>query len=183
MKDKNGTRNKFIRKAILVLMDAFFVIIAYALANYFIGSECCLKGTAITYVVLITVHIALYLLAKVYRSIAEYTGAREYAIYVGVTLLADILSYSVLSIINAKAYTLKETLLSTFFISGLMIGARVGFRLLNSLIHTIKLRNEQAEKILIVGAGKASLQIIINLVLNINKRYKIVGIIDDYRTK
>ena len=84
-------------------MDAFFVIIAYALANYFIGSECCLKGTAITYVVLITVHIALYLLAKVYRSIAEYTGAREYAIYLGITFLADILSYSVLSIINAKA--------------------------------------------------------------------------------
>ncbi len=164
-------------------MDALLVVVSYALANFFTGSNYLLKGPIAIYIVSIIVHIAFYLGAKVYRSIVEYTRAREYVIYAGITLVAGVLSAVLHRIFSIPSYSYRVVLLSSFFMAGLMISARVAFRFLNSFLHTRKIRTKQVEKILIIGAGKVSAQAIQNLLLNINRRYKIVGIIDDSKKK
>ncbi len=183
LEEKHELRNKLIRKGILVIIDAILVVISYALANFFVGESYLLKGPVDIYIIAIIVHISVYLFVKVYRSIAKYTGAREYAIYTFATLVAGLVSALVVKLLGIAGYTIRIVLLSSLFMAGLMISARVGFRFLNSFLHTVKLRKKQIEKVLIIGAGKTSLQAIKNMLLNINRRYKIVGVIDDSKKK
>ncbi len=164
-------------------MDAMLVIVAFALMNFFTGTGELLKGTYQTYLVAIAIYIPVYLLARVYRSITEYTGAREYVIYAAVSVFAGIVVCGLTELTPYDVYSIRENILTSFFVAGLMIGARVMIRFSLAFYENLKLTRVGVEKLLIIGAGSAGVQIIRDLLPKIDKKYKVVGIIDDNEAK
>jgi len=179
LEDKKVLANKFIRRAILVIIDGLLVVMGYILMNFFTRTGEFLKGSVQTYLIAIVIYISLYLIARVYRSITEFTSAREYVLYTLVSIFAGVCTTGISRLTIYDAYSLRQNVLTSFFIAGLMIGVRVLFRFLIAFRQNIKLAKAELENILIVGAGNAGVQVIRDLLPNLDRRYKIVGIIDD----
>ncbi len=176
-------RNKTIRKGILMVIDALLIVVAYILMNFFTRTGEILSGEMMTYIMTVSVYLILFIIARVYRSIMEYTSAREYVIYLFVCMFAGVVTSGVLKLTPYEVYSVRENILASFFATGLIVGARVAFRFYRAFVLNSKLSKVALERMLIIGAGSAGVQVIRDLLPNMDKKYKVVGIIDDNKLK
>ena len=177
--------NKYIRRGILVIVDALVVITSYFIANVFLSNNFNILDSKFiaTSIVAVAIYIAVFLIFRVYRSITEYTGAREYAIYLMLSVVCGVISGVACKSLKYETLGIKTNILSSFFVAGIMVMSRVCFRFLVAFIQTIRISKPTTQNILIIGAGGAGVQVIRDLLPRLDRNYNIVGIIDDNISK
>ncbi len=177
--------NKYIRRGILVIFDAIVVLVSYFIATAFLTNSLNILDSRLltTCIVAVCVYIAMFLIFRVYRSITEYTGAREYTMYLVLCIISGVISTLVCAGLKYETLGFRVNILASCFVVGLMVMARVCFRFLLSFIERIRLARPTSQSILIIGAGNAGLQVIRDLLPRLDRNYKVVGVIDDNTTK
>lgn len=164
---------------LLTIMDAIIVVISYIIAISYEGIKFTFTDAATQNTILAV--LVMYLLALhitgAYKGIIKYSGTKDY-------LLIGIDSLVVATIFcTAKQYVIFFTLesniviLAAIFIAVFSITARV---LMRTLIYTIaSASNHNKQRLLIIGAGQSTSQIIRTLQTSLASEYSIIGIIDD----
>jgi len=176
---------KLVRRGILFLIDISFIFISYIISMYFTSNTSAIFEAKYLYTCIVAAFIyALFFIAfKVYRSITEYTSAREYMSYFFACLLSSGIVTVLKDVLKYEIFGIKENILAACFVAGLMILARVMFRFLLSIREILKNRKAEGHNLLIIGAGSAGRQVIRDVIPKLSKRYNIVGIIDDSVSK
>ena len=166
-------------------MDICFIAISYILTNIFLTSkiEIMTESYITTTLISVVVYISLFMLIRVYRSITEYTGAREYVIYFGTCIVSSVVVSLLGLAVKFETFGIKENLLTSFFIAGFMILARVSFRFLTDYINNNKIDKKQTHNLLIIGAGARSSRVIKEMLPRMDANYNVIGIIDDNISK
>lgn len=187
MVEEKGIKNMYIRRGVLILFDAALIFISYLVACIFLNNRVNIDTQFIyTTVIAIVVYISVFLTFKIYKSITEYTGAKEYSQYLWLSLLSCIIVTAVSLVSKYDMLGKKENLLASCFIVGFMIFSRVGYRKITTSISNKKarkLRKTETKRVLVIGAGTAGLQVVRDELPKMNKDYQIVGIIDDSVSK
>lgn len=176
---------KIVRRGILLIFDICLIFISYVVANYFTSNS--IDSFKLKYLttclVSVFVYVSMFMIFRIYKSITEYTGAREYTVYLGICLFSGFIVSSLRYVIKYEMFGIKENILAACFIAGFMILARVCFRFLLSLYQVIKTKKVAGHNLLIIGAGSAGVQVIRDLLPRLDRKYNIVGIIDDNISK
>lgn len=187
MVEEKGIKNMYIRRGVLILFDVALIFISYLVACIFLNNRVNIDTQFIyTTVIAIVVYISVFLTFKIYKSITEYTGAKEYSQYLWLSLLSCIIVTAVSLVSKYDMLGKKENLLASCFIVGFMIFSRVGYRKITTSISNKKarkLRKTETKRVLVIGAGTAGLQVVRDELPKMNKDYQIVGIIDDSVSK
>jgi len=173
--------SKYIRRGILAIFDAIVVCVSHFIASAFLMNSLDVLNSKlfVTSIVAVCIYIAMFLIFRVYRSITEYTGAREYTMYLVLCIISGLMSAVVCRGLKYESLGFRVNLLASCFVAGLMVMARVCFRFLISFIERVRLSRHTSQSILIIGAGNAGLQVIRDLLPKLDRNYKVVGVIDD----
>lgn len=163
----------------LCILDAFVVVLSYYAAVIFEEMTFSFKDAAIqnTILAIMIMYIFSLNIVGVYKGIIKYTSTKDY-------LTIGIVSLVVATIFcTAKQYVIFFTLdtnivlLAAILTAVLSITIRV---LIRSFIYAMAAASSSAKKrLLIIGAGQSTSQIIKTLQTTLAAEYTIVGIIDD----
>lgn len=188
MIEEKGIKNKYIRRGALLVFDILLVFVSYFVANLFLNDTIDVLNFSFlfTTVVAIVVYISIFLIFRVYKSITEYTGAKEYTQYLRLSLLSCAIVILIRYVSKYEMIGVRENLLASCFVVGFMIFSRVGYRKIITGItnrKARKLRESIIKNVLVIGAGSAGLQVVRDELPKMGKDYRIVGIIDDSISK
>lgn len=176
--------NKYIRRGMLVVLDAIFVVCSYIAASIFLNKGLVINKEIFTTILMMSgVYIFMFLLFRIYRSITEYTGAREYAHYMLISMFSCLIIEIASGVTNYKVIGIRTNVLAMCLTVGFMVISRVEIRFCLALITKIKKQKGSIEKVLVVGAGDAGLQVIRDVFPKLENNYKVVGLIDDNKSK
>ena len=178
--------NKYIRRSVVAIVDVCIITVSYIIANLFLNSSILnifSKPILSATILSVIVYIGMFLIFRVYRSITEYTGAREYIHYMLISILSCMIIIVLGRISKYELYSIKMNILAMCFITGFMILSRLSYRCLLQFIDRIKSDKTITERVLIIGAGSAGLQVIRDVFPKLDRNYKVVGIIDDNKSK
>lgn len=187
MIEEKGIKNKYVRRSALLLFDILLIFASYLVATLFLNN--CISFDfkfLFTTGVAIVVYIAIFLIFRVYRSITEYTGAKEYSQYLGLSLLSCVIVILTSYVSKFEMLGKRENILASCFVIGFMVFSRVAYRkAVNSINNrkARKLRENEVKNVLVIGAGAAGLQVVRDELPKMGKDYQIVGIIDDSISK
>lgn len=187
MIEEKGIKNKYIRRSALLLFDILLIFISYLVANLFLNNVIGFDFKFLfTTGVAIVVYVTVFLIFRVYRSITEYTGAKEYSQYLGLSLFSCAIVILTSYVSKFEMLGKRENILASCFVIGFMIFSRVLYRKIVNSINNIrarKLRENEIKNVLVIGAGAAGLQVVRDELPKMGKNYRIVGIIDDSISK
>lgn len=187
MIEEKGIKNMYIRRGVLILFDALLIFMSYFVAYIFLNNEINIDASFLyTTLVSIVIYIPVFLMFKVYKSITEYTGAKEYSQYLYLSLLSCAIILLISYVSKYEMLGKKEILLAACFVVGFMIFSRVGYRKAVTSVKNKKareLRKTEVKKVLVIGAGAAGLQVVRDELPKMSKDYQVVGIIDDSISK
>lgn len=164
---------------LLCILDVLVVVISYYIAVTFEGMEFSFKEAAIQNTILAIVIMYIFSLSVVgvYKGIIKYTSTKDYMTIGAVSLVVATI------FCTAKQYVIFFTLdtnivlLAAIFTAVLSITNRV---LIRSFIYAMAAAGSNAKKrLLIIGAGQSTSQVIKTLQTTLASEYTIVGIIDD----
>lgn len=187
MIEEKGIKNKYVRRSALLLFDILLIFASYLVATLFLNN--CISFDfkfLFTTGVAIVVYIAIFLIFRVYRSITEYTGAKEYSQYLGLSLLSCVIVILTSYVSKFEMLGKRENILASCFVIGFMVFSRVAYRkAVNSVNNrkARKLRENEVKNVLVIGAGAAGLQVVRDELPKMGKDYQVVGIIDDSISK
>ena len=178
---KNILKNKIVRRGIKLIIDAIVVCVSYFIANAFLMDSLDIFNSKllITCITAVCVYIAMFLIFRVYRSITEYTGAREYTVYLILCVVSGLITAGICKGLKYETLGFRVNILASCFTAGMMVMSRVFFRFLLAFRERIRLARPTSQSILIIGAGSAGLQVIRDLLPRLDRNYKVVGVIDD----
>lgn len=179
-------------KFALFIADVLAIILSYFISLFFIyeimPTEIVLRQTILNTIIISVIVYQIFLnLFDLYKSITRYESGKDYLAYI----LACFVSASIVSmlgqIFKLDILNVKINFLSGCFVSGLIVGYRIIIRLFltNNIIFRLKAdeKKEGIRNVLIIGAGRASGEVIKTIKATMRDRYNIVGIIDDDRMK
>lgn len=179
------------RNLILVFIDMCVILLAY-FATYFFTvtsikdiSIIDINTTFITVLVAIFLYQLLFCCLGLYNNITRFESGKEYFKYIFVTVSATLylMGISLIPGIN-MFHSVKINLLAGIFITLGFLSYRIMIRfILNEKFSFISRKNDKRKRVLIIGAGRAGKDIILNIKTELNNEYKIVGIIDDNKFK
>lgn len=172
-----------VRKLLMVIIDVVIIICAYMLTNVFkeIIVEISTQPFITSCTTAVLVYIIIFYLSKVYRSLIQYSSAREYCVIAIASIISASLVSTIGGIIEVTMVGPKTHMLAGVLVAIGCIAARVIFRM---LINAISNHNKYGKKrVLIIGAGEAASQVINNIKLHMHGEYRIVGMIDDSSNK
>ena len=187
MKKIKFERNKIILAIIDILIIALACIFSrFLLSNafYFKAEEW--KQIGITIALSIVIYQIFFRVFNLYRSITRYENGRDYLIYIFVCAISCITTYIIKNIFKIDTFTTKECILSCVLIAVGTVSCRVVIRmLLNETLPAEKKNDEPviAKRLLIIGAGRSSRDIIKAIREGLKNTYYIVGLIDDNPAK
>lgn len=187
MKRIRFERNKIILAIIDILIIALACIFSkFLLSNtfYFKAEEW--KQIGITIALSIVIYQIFFRIFNLYRSITRYENGRDYLIYIFVCAISCITTYIIKNIFKIDTFTTKECILSCVLIAVGTVSCRVVIRmLLNETLPAEKKNDEPviAKRLLIIGAGRSSRDIIKAIREGLKNTYYIVGLIDDNPAK
>ena len=187
MKKIRFERNKIILAIIDILIIALACIFSkFLLSNtfYFKAEEW--KQIGITIALSIVIYQIFFRIFNLYRSITRYENGRDYLIYIFVCAISCITTYIIKNIFKIDTFTTKECILSCVLIAVGTVSCRVVIRmLLNETLPAEKKNDEPiiAKRLLIIGAGRSSRDIIKAIREGLKNTYYIVGLIDDNPAK
>lgn len=187
MIEEKGIKNKYVRRSALLLFDILLIFASYLVATLFLNNSVDFNFKFLfTTGVAIVVYIAIFLIFRVYRSITEYTGAKEYSQYLGLSLLSCVIVILTSYVSKFEMLGKRENILASCFVIGFMVFSRVAYRkVVNSINNrkARKLRENEVKNVLVIGAGAAGLQVVRDELPKMGKDYQVVGIIDDSISK
>lgn len=188
MIEEKGIKNKYIRRGALLVFDILLIFVSYFVAYLFLNNTTDIFDFKFlfTTTVAIVVYISVFLIFRVYKSITEYTGAKEYSQYLGLSLLSCVVVILISYVSKYEMLAKRENLLASCFVIGFMIFSRVGYRRIVTSINnrkTRELKDTEVTNVLVIGAGTAGLQVVRDELPKMGKEYRVVGIIDDSISK
>lgn len=177
------------RNAILKIMDIAIIIVAYYIAAMLINdAELVTNIPNIKMLNTILLAIITYMLVlhtfRTYKNITRYENGNDYLVYV----LACLISHTIITIFELifikSMVSVRVHMVASLIIVVSIIGYRVMLRLILIESDTHKGRGPTRKKrVLIVGAGEATKQVIGALKKDMRDSYDIVGLIDDNPNK
>ena len=177
------------RNAILKIMDIAIIIVAYYISAILINDvELIANGLSAKMINTILLAIITYMIVlhsfRTYKNITRYENGNDYLVYV----LACLMSHTIITIFELifikSMVSVRVHMVASLIIVVSIIGYRVMLRLMLIETDTHKGRSSTRKKrVLIVGAGEATKQVIGALKKDMRDSYDIVGLIDDNPNK
>lgn len=170
---------RWFRKVILSITDIMVIVVAYMLTNIFketkveFFSEVFIESV----VTAVVVYMVVFNLMHIYRSIVRYSSVKEYMKIGLAGILSIILASCVKEIVNYQTMSVVTNTLAGFFVIVMAVSYRVFFRL--TITYIANRSNKKKQRVLIIGAGEATSQIINSIKNHMGNEYVIVGIVDD----
>ena len=177
------------RNAILKIMDIAIIIVAYYISAILINDvELIANGLSAKMINTILLAIITYMIVlhsfRTYKNITRYENGNDYLVYV----LACLMSHTIITIFELifikSMVSVRVHMVASLIIVVSIIGYRVMLRLMLIESDTHKSRSSTRKKrVLIVGAGEATKQVLGALKKDMRDSYDIVGLIDDNPNK
>ena len=189
---KNSEKAMWMRRLTLMLMDIFIVTIA-SIGALLLRFDFSLALVPEEYMnvllrmlpVMVAVAIAIFSFFRLYSTLWYYAGATE-LIYLTVACVVDTLVNTLMILLLNRQIEYPVPRSWYFFYGALLLIMMFAGRFSQRGIKTLSNRRNQTEKmkrVLIIGAGEAGNAIIKEIVNSPYVNMKIVGIIDDDKTK
>ena len=177
------------RNIILRVMDIACIILAYYMGVVLVTSNSLFEIDTYyssrlinSVVAAVIVYQAVFNLTKRYNHIIRYEEGKDYLYYFVLCIISAVIITIIRKIFHIFMAETKVTLLVSIFIALMMVGYRIIIRyiLVNDVVNKgININKENQKKLLIIGAGNASHEIIKTINSRMKENYDIVGIIDD----
>lgn len=177
------------RNIILRVMDIACIILAYYMGVVLVTSNSLFEIDTYyssrlinSVVVAVIVYQVVFNLTKRYNHIIRYEEGKDYLSYFVLCIISAVIITIIRKIFHIFMAETKVTLLVSIFIALMMVGYRIIIRyiLVNDVVNKgININKENQKKLLIIGAGNASHEIIKTINSRMKENYDIVGIIDD----
>lgn len=177
------------RRYLVFLFDIIIIFLAYIGIQFFIRDTFKINDE-IFHKILNTAIIAsicyelFFIVFKLHKNIIKYESGKDYLIYVLVCVGSSVLTSLIGFIFKLNILNIKHNIVTALIISIGVISYRIIIRIFSSYENTEnKLNKEKEKKLLIIGAGLASRDIIKSIKRSMKNTYEIVGIIDDNEEK
>lgn len=189
MNNIKGRRQLFVRRFILLAMDAISVVAAFygALILYYDGDiESRFIQEAVPLVLaLLVVSLGLFILLKLYQSLWQFASITELANIIIATLLS---TFANIFICEVGGLNPPESTYYIYFMIITMIigGTRFAYRLVRLYLtrhHIFGRSDVKQTQVMIVGAGSAGEKILREVILSSQLNKKVVCFIDDNPNK
>ncbi len=168
-----------VKLAFLVCLDAILVILGYRLAIWFEGIPFDILDSPLQNTILLTILIDISLLSftGTYKTIIKYSGTKDYLRIFGTSIVTAAMISLVKPYLVFRMIELNIVILACVFAAIMSISMRVLFRTISytSMIES----NKDKKRVLIIGAGSSTSQIIKAIQGSSQNDYSIIGIIDD----
>ena len=181
------------RDFILVFSDCICIIIAYylgtaILADSFIEfSEYYYRRLIFSSLSFIVIYEILFHITKKNKNIIRYEEGKDYIFYLLLCLATSIIMSIFTVIFKLNLPSTKMNILAGILISTMIIAYRVVARyiLVNDVVNKgiITKNSEKKHRLLIIGAGNATHEIIKTINTDFKEDYDIIGIIDDNKKR
>ena len=130
-----------------------------------------------TIIVTSGIYIVLLYILGVYKKIIKYSGTNDYLTIGGAAIVASAMVSLMKPYVVFRILEMNIVILASVFAGILSIVLRVLFRTISYAVASTG--NENKKRVLIIGAGSATSQVIKTIQLGSSSEYAIVGIIDD----
>lgn len=172
-----------LKTILLCIIDAIIVFVSYYFAIAFEDITFSLKDPAIqnTLLFIIIMYLVGLNIVGVYKGMVKYSSTKEYLKIAETSLICVALFCTAKEFIKFKTLDTNINILAGLIMAVLSISARVIMRAI--LLKEVSYINSTKQKLLIIGAGAETSQIIKTLQTTLANEYSIVGIIDDNPNK
>lgn len=173
----------YAKKIILAFGDMCIVICSYIIAGLFLENTGNFFNSSFFILVFIAsvIHISVFHFSKTYNDIVRYSSVREYMIMSGCSMLSTLIMCIVSKFLDLNNVSIKTIILAGFIIAIGCVSYRVVIRTL--LTYLMNYNKKKKQRLLIIGAGEATSQVINNIKTHLMGEYEIVGMIDDSHEK
>lgn len=173
-------RNKIILTVVDILIIIGASVLSYMLfADSYKIESIPLRKIINTVILSIIVYQIFFRAFKVYKNITRFENGEDYLVYILASSLSIALIIEIRLITQINVLTIKECITMYLIIMIGTISYRVIIRMMLFMGKENLLNGEKCKKILIIGGGNAAREIIKNIKTTLNKKYSVVGIIDD----
>ena len=164
---------------ILAIMDIIIVMLGYYFALVFEEVRFDLFEPPIRNTIIATsgIYIALLYISGVYKKIIKYSGTNDYLMVGGMAIISAALLALIKPLVRPRTLEVNVITLACIFAGIMSIVVRVLLRTISYALASDN--NANKKRVLIVGAGQATSQIIKTIQTSASNEYSIVGIIDD----
>lgn len=163
----------------LNVIDVFVVVISYYFALGFEGVKFSLGDSALqnTLLAIMVIYVASLHLVGIYKGIIKYSSTKDYLTIAGISIVVATVFCTAKQFVIFLTLETNVVILAAIFMAVLSITARV---LIRTFIYTAaSVGGAHKKRLLIIGAGQSTSQIIKNIQTTMASEYTIVGIIDD----
>lgn len=188
----NINKKYLLRKLSLVIFDMLSVVIAIYLAllvrfdfSFFTIPEYYLFVAQGAIVPSIIMTVFVYWIFRLYTSLWIYAGENELVNIVGAGVISGFANFLLIMLLNKDVviplprsfYPLYTSILTVLSFAG-----RYGYRFIRTMLYN-RVNEEKKKRVLIIGAGRAGNELIREINNSEFLQLKVVGVIDDDRTK
>ena len=172
-----------LKTILLCTIEAIIVFVSYYFAIAFEDITFSLKDPAIqnTLLFIIIMYLVGLNIVGVYKGMVKYSSTKEYLKIAETSLICVALFCTAKEFVKFKTLDTNINILAGLIMAVLSISARVIMRAI--LLKEVSYINSTKQKLLIIGAGAETSQIIKTLQTTLANEYSIVGIIDDNPNK
>lgn len=168
---------------ILAAIDIVVIVVAYLLTNVFKETKVDVLSVPFinSCILAIIVYMCVFCFARIHRSIVRYSSVREYLIISSASIISASLVSTFGQFANIELMSTKTHILAGLFVAMGCVGARVAIRIMINFVDNYS--SDKKQKVLIIGAGEATSQVITNINNHMRGEYNVVGIVDDALNK
>lgn len=169
-----------LKKVLLIVIDFIVIYLSFVISLNFFGQNVVATYTyIISVIILLLVYFDCLFISGIYDIILKYATVKDYILLFALSLLSQIVSFLILSLILNIHYYFKFMIFSALLSSTALIVIRMLYQIFSTRIH--KDKNATYERLMLVGAGNAA-SIILGQIKT-NSRYSPVCIVDDNKLK
>lgn len=163
----------------LAMMDILIVMLGYYFALIFEEVRFDLFNSPIRNTLILTsgIYISLLYIFGIYKKIIKYSGTNDYLMIGGMAIISAALVALIKPLVIPRTLEINVITLACIFAGIMSIVERVLFRTISYALANENSFNKK--RVLIVGAGQATSQIIKTIQMSASNEYSIIGIIDD----
>lgn len=181
-----GNKRRFLNGALLLSIDLILIELCYFMGVFFMSSDrevvrSLVTSNSVMFVVLL-IYAIMFWSFGLYRSLWTQASIDEFIRAVTACILSNGIILLILSTLSYNI-SMKTNLLCGIFVMIAVIGFRVSFRIYRRLLIDIEARNNKVKRVLIYGAGYAGKTVALEIKNQSNKKYKVIGFIDDDKSK
>ena len=168
-----------LKVVMLAIVDVLIVILGYYFALMFEGIRFDVLDSPLQNTIIMTcgIYVTLLYVFGVYKKIIKYSGTNDYLTIGGVAIITAALLSLMKPYVVFRILEMNIVVLASLFAGIMSIVFRVLLRTISYAMSAENNANKQ--KVLIVGAGRATSQVIKTIQMSPANEYSIVGIIDD----